>query len=135
VGASMKKEPIERIELANGLTLQLYNKTRIVAGDRYRVVFSARIEFELKPEYFSDNDRNGLSFGAVRSALGDRVVYTYENVRNFIDEIEKKQTFEELKAHFLKTGMAYLSSPDFPKKLILRKYRQTQTYTPSWVRI
>lgn len=130
----MKKEPIECIELKNGLTLQLFDKSRLVTGNRHRVVFSARIEFDLKPEYVPDNER-GISWGDVRASLGDRVVYQYENVRNFIDENDKKKIFEDQKKHFLKTGLAYLSHPDFAKRLVLRKYRQSKTYTPPGMRV
>ena len=130
----MKKEPIECIQLENGLTLQLFDKTRIVAGDRYRVVFMARIAFDLTPESFTE-DLLGVGWTELRKALGDQIVYKYENTRNFIDENKKEPVFEDLKNQFLASNLVYLSKPDFAAKLIRRKYHQTKNFTPSWLRI
>ena len=47
--------------------------------------------------------------------------------RNFFDEKEKDKVFKYLKEQFLNTNLGYLSSPGFPCKLILRKYKEARS--------
>lgn len=117
---------IDKIELENGLTLELHDRSRPVAGDRWLVSFLARIDVEVKPEYFEGQDSANLSFDAIQKGVGDKVTYRYEKTRNFISETEKDDVLKGLKDRFLNVSLGYLSSPDFARKLILRKYEDSK---------
>jgi len=60
----------------------------------------------------------------MRTVTGDKVVFCYKSERNFIAENEKDTVLNETKERFLNTNLGYLSSPDFPSGLILRKYKE-----------
>jgi hypothetical protein len=122
----MEEKPIERRELDNGLTLELYDRSRRVAGDRWQVSFEARLEVGLKREYFEGRHEPDIPFEDIRGAVGEKVVYHHEKTRNFIAETEKDEVFRGLKERFLDANLVYLSSPDFPLKLILRQYQEVQ---------
>jgi len=102
----MKDKLIDKIKLENGLTLEFYDRSRPVASDRWLVSFIARV--------------------------GDKVTYRHEKTRNFIAETEKDQVFDGLKERFLAASLAYLSNPDFPRKLILMQYQKARGQVMNW---
>ncbi len=120
----MEEQPIEKIKLDNGLTLELYDRSRGVAGDRWLVCFVARLEVGLKQEYFKGPLTPDVPFEDIRKAVGDKVHYHHEKTRNFIAEAKKDEVFRGLKERFLEANLVYLSSPAFPLKLILRQYQR-----------
>ena len=125
---------VERMRLDNGLVLEMYDRSRLVAGDRWRIAFVALIEVVVKHELVSDLTTPDPSFEDFHRVLGDKAVYRYEKVRNFIDAKQKDEVFRALKEHFLRTSLGYLSSAQFPRKLILRKYFDTQHSERIWRR-
>jgi len=48
---------IDRVPLENGLTLEMFDRSRPVAGDRWLVSFEARIEVKVRREYFPKQSR------------------------------------------------------------------------------
>ena len=125
---------IERMRLDNGLTLELYDRSRLTAGDRWMVCLAARIEVVVKPALFSDLATSKFSFENLRRVVGEKAVYRYEKVRYFIDEKQKEDVFRGLREDFLKTSRGYLSSAQFPRKLVLRKYSDAQHPERVWQR-
>lgn len=122
----MEDKQIDKIKLENGLTMELYDCSRPVAGDRWLVSLVARIEVEVKPEYFEGRHTPDDPFDAIREAVGDKATYRYEKTRNFIAETEKDDVFKLIKERFLAASIGYLSSADFPRKLILMQYKKAQ---------
>ncbi len=116
-------EPVETIDLNNGLKLKIYNHSRKMAGDRWLVFFEARVVIEIKRDYFNKPD-NEISYDEIKKELGEKVIFRYEKRRNFIDVREKDRIFEELKNQFLNTALKYISSNDFPERFILNNYYQ-----------
>ena len=130
----MQEKLIDKIKLRNGLTLKVYDRSRPVAGDRWLVSFVARIDIEVRPEYFESMNTQGLAFEDIRAAVGEKVSYRSEKTRNFIAETEKDEVFRGLKDRFLGASLGYLSSPDFPRKLILREYQEAKGQRMPWKR-
>jgi len=128
----MEKKSIDKINLDNGLTLELFDGSRPVAGDRWLVSFSARIEVEVMPEYFEGDKSLTVPFEDVREALGGKAIYSREKSRNFIAQTEKNEVFNGLKDRFLESNLSYLSHPDFAKRLILNKYQQAAGLAVTW---
>ena len=123
---------VDIISLENGLTLELYDSSRRVAGDRWTVSVVARIEVGVKREYFEGQDSLYALLDDIRAAVGKKTTYRYEKARNFIAENEKDQIFEGLRQRFLDANLRYLSRPEFPRKLILKKYQEAQGTSRSW---
>lgn len=128
----MEEKPIDKIRLDNGLTLELYDRSRRVAGDRWLVSFAARLEVGLKREYFEGRHEPDVPFEGIREAVGDKAVYYHEKTRNLVAETEKDEVFRGLKERFLDANLVYLSSPEFPLKLILRQYQEAEGQRISW---
>jgi hypothetical protein len=128
-------ELIERIPLDNGLNLELYNRSRPVAGDRWLVSLEARIEIEVKPEYFMGEEMPPVTIEEVKAILGEKITYRYDKQRNFIVETEKEAILNGLKARFLDTTFGYLSSPGFPRRFIERKYQEATSKLLKWRKI
>jgi len=122
----MDEKLINKIKLENGLTLELYDRSRRVTEDRWLVSFLACMEVGVQREYFEGQDLSNLSFDAIRKTVGDKVTYRYEKTRNFIDESEKDEVLKGLKERFLSATLGYLSSPEFARKLILIKYQDAR---------
>ena len=128
----VKERAIEQMRLDNGLVLGIYDRSRPVAGDRWMVGFAAQIEVAVTPEHFPDNTSSDPSFDDLRRVVGERAVYRHEKVRNFIDAKQKDDVFGALKEHFLKTNLGYLSSAQFPRRLLLRNYFDAQHPERIW---
>jgi hypothetical protein len=128
----MEEKLVDKISLDNGLTLEIFDRSRPMAGDRWLVHFVARIEVAVKAEYFDGREGSDVSFEAVRRAVGDRTAYSHEKKSNFIDEREKDNVFKALMDGFLDANLRYLSTPDFASKLILKKYREAQGTSVNW---
>ena len=116
---------IERIKLKNGLTLEMFDHSKHVAGDRWLVSFEAKMDVVLKPVYFADCNASETPFEDILALLGEEVTYRHKKERNFIDEKAKDEVLNRLCEQFLDTGLVYLSSPEFPRRLILKKYQET----------
>ena len=125
---------IERMRLDNGLTLELYDRSTAAAAGRWKVCFAARIEVVVRPDHLSDLSTSNLSFENLRRVVGEKAVYSYEKVRYFIDEKQKDGVLRGLREQFLETSLGYLSSAQFPRKLVLRKYFDAQHPERIWWR-
>ena len=130
----MEGKQIDKIKLENGLTMELYDCSRPVAGDRWLVSLVARIEVEVRPEYFEGKHTPDDPLDAIQAALGDKATYRHEKTRNFIAETEKDDVFKLLKERFLAASTGYLSSADFPRKLIMLQYKKAQSQLANWRR-
>ncbi len=118
---------IKKITLDNGLILELHDRSKRVAGDRWLVSFVACIDVAVKPEYLEGQDLQGPSSETIRKELGEKVAYRYEKSRHFIAETEKDEILKGLIERFLNATLAYLSSAKFPRNAILSKYKQRGT--------
>jgi hypothetical protein len=132
--SSVEEQRVEQVRLDNGLVLEIYDCSRPAAGNRWLVCFAARIEVVVRPDHLSDPTISDLSFEDLRRVVGEKAVYRYEKVRNFIDAEQKADVFRGLKENFLKTNLVYLSSVQFPRKLILRNYFDAQHPERMWRR-
>jgi hypothetical protein len=121
----MREKLVDKIALDNGLTLELWDRSRQVAGDRWLVCFVARTTVPVEPEYFEAEENEGMTLEVVRGSVGDHAAYVREKQSHFVDAKEKNREFERLKNTFLDTNLGYLSNPDFPRKLIIKAYRES----------
>ena len=113
------------IELENGLTLKILDRSKQIAGDRWLVSFAARVETEVRPELFQGEGISENQIRGIKALAGETACYQYQDERNFVSEAEKDRVLNALKERFLDTNLKYLSSPDFPKKLMLSKIRES----------
>lgn len=119
----------ENIKLKNGLNLQMFYRSKTMAGDRCQVIFKVKIDVDIRPEVFSDKMSSDIAFQNVQNLLGNRTYFHYLKERNFVSENEKEEILETMKQDFIAANFRYLSSPDFPARLIKRNYlKELESY-------
>lgn len=118
----MEEILVETVELKNGLKLEIFDASRKIAGDRYQVVMSARIEIDVA-EALASLAGAGADPEAAVAALGKKVVFEQKGERNFIDEKEKDAVFQSLCDACLDNAGKYFAHDDFAEKYVLRTYR------------
>jgi len=119
----LENESNDKIELSNGLTLELLDRSRKIAGDRWVVSFAARVEIDVNPGSLVGDEFSEDQLKGIQALAGEKACYNYETQRNFVADTKKDEILNELRERFLDTNLEYLSSPVFPKKLILSKLK------------
>jgi len=108
---------IEKIELNNGLVLEIWNYSRKIAGDRWVVGFLAQIGVTPKKEDFS----NAEYYEMFLEKTDGKVYYRYRKERTFVPEDQVSEIFSKLKENFLNVVLPYVSHPEFKERLIKRE--------------
>jgi hypothetical protein len=113
---------LERRELANGVTLEFWDESRKVAGDRWYVGIRA-----VMPVPLWDHQRDDISpdvMELIRTEVGDHLCFQLREGKNFVAEDEVDSVREEFKRVFIRNSLPYLSRPDFPSRFVSRKVRE-----------
>jgi hypothetical protein len=113
-----------RHPLRNGLTLEVWDLSRPVAGDRCQVVLEARIRIPLEVMALPEDTPSRKA--EIIAALGPELVYTRREERNFIAAKDVPSLLEEMETRLLALGPAYLGHRDFGVRFIRKKYQEYQ---------
>lgn len=103
---SLKETPVKILRLENGLELKLYDRSRKIAGDRWRVSFSARTEIPLSGLSSAQTEHLPALAGEIEAAAGNCAVFEHKAERNFVAENEKEEIFNSLCDSFLKNSLS-----------------------------
>jgi hypothetical protein len=120
----VEEKLIQTIELKNGQTLELYDASRKVAGDRWRVSLIARILISTDSSVLQKTGLSANEVEEIRNAFGEKVVFEKKRERNFIDQKKKGEVFEDLMHTFINTSVAYLSNEKFPQNFVIKVYKK-----------
>jgi hypothetical protein len=119
----MKSEKIvSRHPLANGLTLEVFDQSRPVAGDRWLVVLEARIKVPVTVEALPGELKSRVD--QVTAALGEEIVFERRDERNFIGAAEVPAVFKDMTERLLELAPGYLGHPEFAPRIIRKKYAE-----------
>ena len=105
---------IKKIKLNNGLELGFYDASKKIAGDRWLVKLTAKVEIPVA-DYLGDMP-SSIHPDDIRKVLGEQVVFEKDMERNFIDDNEKEKVFKGFLESFLESSEKYLSASNFPKQ-------------------
>ena len=119
----MEDKLIKTVDLKNGLRLEVVDNSRRIAGDRWQVVMTVLIDIPVKMLATVDGEQHDLNIEEVISLIGENVRFEQKKERNFIDENRKNDVFNGLIDSFFFSSIDYVSNPDFPKRYILRQYK------------
>ncbi len=119
----METQPMERVELENGLNLEVYDLSRRVAADRWYVELKACIPIPVSEASFTQNVAAPTDIKTLREALGDQVVFEHRNTRNFIDENDKEAVMKEMRRSLKTNAERYFNHPDFAARFLLKQYK------------
>ena len=122
----MAKTLIETITLPNGLILELWDKSRPIAGDRWLISLLAKVEVPVLPEYFSTLENSEQAYSDLLAAYGDPLIFTQEKNRHFVDEKETKDVLAGICQRFKDNLLSYLGNPRFASLYVMKKYGDLQ---------
>lgn len=105
---------IEKVDLPNGLTLEIWNYSRKLAGDRWLVGFLAQIAIVPKKDDFSGE----IYYEYFLKYTDGRLYYRYRKERTFVPEEEVESVYESIKKNFIQAVLPYLSREDFKENLL-----------------
>ena len=115
----MENTCIYRTKLDNGLKFEIFDASRKIAGDRYRVVMSARVVIPVD-EALSSPVCSQIDAPAARKALGPELIFEKKSERNFVDAEEKEAVFDQLRQACIDTAAKYYAHQDFAAKYLLK---------------
>ena len=104
---------IEQIDLPNGLTVQFFDYSRKVAGDRWLVGLLVKIPIKVDPSDFSHYENGDELYQKFVDKHGHEISFQLEKERNFIDEREKDQVFAGLLETLKKHALSYMGHKGF----------------------
>jgi hypothetical protein len=110
--------------MKNGLTLELWDHSRPVAGDRWFVCLAARITIPVQAETLPTELIAHTA--AVLGALGEEIIFTHQEARNFIAASEAPLLLQDMQDRILTLAPDYFGHPDFPARFIRKKYAEAQ---------
>ena len=119
----MEEKVVKQVKLENNQTLIISDASRMISQDAYMVKMKARIDIQVEKDLFSDKEQKEFFFEDVAEHVGSVAVYEFVSERNFIMAKEKEELFEKLQHDFFETLGKYISKPDYPKKFILKQYK------------
>jgi hypothetical protein len=112
---------IRNEKLANGLTLELLDLSRPLAGDRWAVAVVARVAVPVTAQSAGAAADNWTE---VRDLLGPQVVYEKKMARHFVDGAEKDAQVAAMVASFCELALPYIARPLFVLRFIGQRYRE-----------
>jgi hypothetical protein len=119
----MKSKLYKKLELQNGHTLEIHDKSRKIGQDAWLVVMVASIKIDIREKLFESEPVSEFKFNDILDTLGSQVTYEYKNERNFILDHEKDDVFETLVKTFLDNLGKYVTKKQFPPKFVLKIYK------------
>ena len=122
----MSERLLEKTTLPNGLILEIWDTSRLMAGDRWLVSLLAKVEVTVLPEYFSTLDDGEQAYQDLVATHGTSLVFSQEKVRPFVDEKEIQDVLTRLCQRIKDNLVAYLGNPKFASLYVLKKYGDLQ---------
>lgn len=120
----MDERLIRTVDLKNGLCLEIIDSSRNVAGDRWQVVLTIRINIPINSLSPAADRQIDLDVDEIRSSIRESVCFEKKRERNFIDAKEKDDILNNLIESFFSSSLDYVSSPNFPDRYILSQYKE-----------
>ncbi len=115
---------IARHPLDNGLTLEFWDHSRPVAGDRWYVLLETRVVIPV----WADTLPADLKAQApqVVGVLGEEITFSQREERNFIAAPEAPGLLKDMQDRILTLAPAYFGHADFAARFIRRKFAEEQ---------
>ncbi|MBS0013215.1 MAG: hypothetical protein KFF46_04515 [Desulfobacterales bacterium] len=119
----MEETLIEKQVLDNQAVLEIFDTSVPQIGDRIRVILCARLSISINSLCPKKDGDDLPPAEEIKNRLGDPLVWEHTRQRRFIDQQEKSEVFESLRADFDKNMRPYLLHPDFPVKYAKKRLK------------
>jgi hypothetical protein len=120
----MEEKLIKTMDLTNGMQLNFYDGSRRLAGDRWLISLIIRMEIPVTEVSINGGEKSMESVDEIKKVLGEKVLFELKRERIFVADSEKQAVFEEVYDFFIDSVLGYLSNKEFPKRYVLKKYRE-----------
>ncbi len=121
------RESLEKsINLKNGLTLELWDKSRSMVGDRWKITVVAQTDIPVEKALLESNGSTQGNLDEMKMLLGESVRFEKKMERYFIDEKEKDEITKEIMDSLLESLFPYLSHPRFCKRFIAIEFARAK---------
>ena len=108
------KKMIREITLPNGLSIHFFDCTRRYFGDFFLVKIEIICNVTILHEHFGDRD----SFEGARSLLGEEISFKRTVEQMGVPSPKIEQALSGSITHFMEHSLPYMSSPEFPRKMV-----------------
>ena len=115
---------VSRHPLNNSLTMEFWDYSRPIAGDRWFVLLEVRIAIPIRPDTLPPELVGQAD--QVREALGDEIIFSHKDERNFIAATEASKILKDMQDRFLAKAPGYFGHPDFAAGFIRGKFAEKQ---------
>jgi hypothetical protein len=115
---------LDRHPLPNGLFLELWDHSRPLVGDRWFVRLEARINIPVLAETLPPELKSQAAL--VMKALGDEIIFSQEEERNFIAASHAPGLLQEMQDRVLVLARGYFGHADFAARFIRKKFAEKQ---------
>lgn len=129
---SSSGEIIEKIDLPNGLSVEFFDYSRGIAGDRWFVGLLARMPVPVRPEYFENRPPGSASFEEFTRACGREIDFELRKGRNFVDAQQKVEVLNGLLTRLKEHLLYYMGHPDFAAGFVRRKVNEYEERRNWW---
>lgn len=113
-----------RHPLDNGLTIEFWDLSRPMIGDRWIITLELRIAIPINAGNLPA-DLKSQEVDIIR-ALGAEIVFSQRDERNFIDIKELEAALNEMATRRLALAPSYYGHPEFGSRLIRKRYAEFQ---------
>ena len=120
----MKNKLIKTIDIKKNITLNLYDSSKKLAGDSWLVKLIVQMEIPVMAALIQEDSELVDIVTEIKKVLGEKVLFEQVLERIFIDDAKKEAVLKELTESFLDNTLNYLSHKEFPKRYVLKKYKE-----------
>jgi hypothetical protein len=118
--------------LDNGLTLEFWDHSRPLVGDRWYVNLEARIAVPVRAETLPPELIAHAAM--VVEALGEEIIFSQAEARNFIAASEAPGLLQDMQGRILALAPGYFGHADFAAGFIRKKFAEHQALR-QWQRL
>jgi len=115
---------LSRHPLDNGLTIEFWDLSRPMIGDRWIITLELRIAIRINAANLPP-DLQAQEADIIK-ALGAEIVFSQRDERNFIDIKEFDAAMNEMVTRLLTLAPSYFGHPEFAGRLIRKRYAEFQ---------
>jgi hypothetical protein len=115
---------IARHPLDNGLTLEFWDHSRPVAGDRWYVLLETRVTIPVRDDTLPPDLKAQAS--QLVETLGEEITFSQREEHNFIAASEVPGLLKDMQDRILTLAPGYFGHADFAARFIRRKFAELQ---------
>jgi hypothetical protein len=123
---------LARHPLDNGLTLEIWDHSRPLVGDRWFVNLETRIAIPVRAETLPAELKTQTAL--VVEALGEEIIFSRQETRNFIAASEAPGLLQEMQDRMVALAPGYFGHAGFAAGFIRKKFAEVQALR-QWQRL